>query len=130
MQGRKLEKGVGYSTIYCSKDNREKYELSTNGTILRRTFGKNNVPYEELYEKVSDPQHIKNIEARSPIWKVFGVNSGQDYYVINQENSYKQWTGNIKIIKKINAKLSGIWKYSVEEKRENSFSYYVKRGKV
>lgn len=124
MQRRKLIKGVGYSTIYLS--DKEKYELSTNGTVLRRTFVKNDIQYEHLYEKVIDPLRIRAIEEKSMNWKAFGVNSGQDYYVIRQANADNKYNENIKIVKKIYASVRGIISHSVEARPED-FSYYVRR---
>lgn len=124
MQCRKLEKGVGYITIYLS--DKEKYDLSANGTVLRRTFVQNGIRYEHLYERVVEPLCIRQIEEKSVNWKVFGAKSGQSYYVVLQANANNQYTGNIKIVKKEYATIHGKICCTVEASAEN-FSYYVKR---
>lgn len=116
-----MEKDVGYSIIYLS--DREKFEISTNRTMLRRTFVQNGIRYEQLYERVTDSLRIGEIEDKSVNWKVFG---GQNYFVIRQANADNKYTENIKIVKKENARLHGILNYTVETSPEN-YIYYVKR---
>lgn len=126
MQGKKLEKGVGYVTIYQS--NNMKIELSAKGTFLRETFVRNGISHEYLYEQVTDPARIREIEDKSVNWKTISVtrSKNESYYVSIQKNAKNKHTGNIKIVKKSRATLRGMVPLSVDARQEG-FSYYVKR---
>jgi hypothetical protein len=91
---KKLEKGVGYETIYSS--NREKIEISANYTVLRRTIGR----YEHIYLKESNLAKIREIQYQSTNWnKLKGAfaYSSTKYYVEFQLNAASEETGNIRI---------------------------------
>lgn len=124
MQARKLEKGVGYVAVYCSES--MKIELSANGTVLRWTVVQKGIPYEYLYEQVTDPACISAIEDKSVNWKLMDVRFSKSHYVIGQANAENKYTGNIKIVNKSRAVVKGFMNHTVAARQED-FSYYVKR---
>lgn len=121
-----MEKGVGYTTIYSSKKN--KIELSTNATILRRTLKTDSSQHEYLYMKVTASADIKNIEYKSEKWKVLEGDHNRSYNIMMQLNSENKSTGNIKIVNKTKSKVNGLKDKSVIARQED-FSYYIRYNK-
>lgn len=103
-----------------------KIELSTNGTVLRRTATQNGIPHEYLYERVTDPARIRAIEEKSVNWKLMEPACAKSHYVIRQANAENKYTGNIKIVNKSKGVVKGVINLSVDARPED-FSYYVKR---
>ena len=113
-------------TIYLS--DKEKFEISTNGTVLRRTLFKKDGPHEYLYQRECNPAQIREIEDRSVNWRLYGVGSPKGYYVEIQLNAENKATGNIRIVSHRNAKMvqTGFFTSQlVVEKGKHT--YYVRR---
>lgn len=109
---------------------KEKVEVSANGTVLRSTLYKYDGPHEYLYHRESNPAQIREIEERSVNWKLCGEGSTKGYYVEIQLNAENKRTGNIRIVSHRNARLVAIGFISSQlvVDKEN-YIYYVRRKK-
>lgn len=121
---KKLEKGVGYETIYCS--DKEKVEISTSHSELRKTLLMNG--REIQYKRESNPDTIREIETRSVNWKLRGADNSKGYYVEIQLNAENKPTGNIRIVPHRYAKIVGLLSPKLEADKEK-YTYYVRRKK-
>ncbi len=112
-------------TIYLS--DKEKVEVTANGTVLRRTLLKKDGPHEYLYHRESNPAQIREIEERSVNWKRRGERSPKGYYVEIQLDAENKGTGNIRIVSHRNVVKKLIPPQIVVDKE--NYIYYVRRKK-
>ena len=119
-------KSVGYSVIF--KNESEIYELSENGSVLRRTLIKCNRK-QELYWKINDTERIKAIDSNKGIQKLLMTKSTQNYYIIKQFENDEETINNIRIIKKSDAELVIEWKKKTLRKKKK-YIYYAGKESI
>lgn len=124
-----MVKGAGYTIIYLSSTNSKRYELSAQGTILRRTQVIDGVKKELLYERITNLAEIEKVEFMSERWEQHGVGNEYKYIVLEQRNAEGKLTGYIKVVPKSKANVSGVIKIHVEAKRNDCMYYKRRTGK-
>lgn len=123
--GKKLVQGVGYVTIYESRKRR--YELSVQGTVLRRTVVIDGGLRDALYYKVTDSRKIKKIYFLSERWEPHGIgNKPNSYIIMEQRTASGKLTGYLKVVKRSKAKAYGLWDIAVMADDEDWI--YYERG--
>lgn len=122
---KKLVRGVGYITIFCS--NNTKLELSLGGDYLRRTKIDNGKEY--LYTKVENREEVKEIEFLSERWILYEINSNSKYIVMKQCDASGKGTGYCKIIEKSKATINKRFFCDIIVRAESSsdWMYYKRR---
>lgn len=128
MPGKKLVKGVGYTTIFYNEF--LKVEISLQESTMRRTVSRNGDTRERLYTLVKSPTRIREIEFQSENWNVRGISSSSPYVLLEQMNASNKLTGYYKIIKKDRANIIEhlLSKPEVYAKySEDDWQYYERR---
>ena len=112
--------------IYLSPNNRRKYELSAQWTMLRKTVCVDGARRKSsLYERVENSAEIDKAEFMSERWEQHGVGNDYEYIVLEQRTAMGKSTGYIKVVPKSKANVRGFFDIQVEAKRSDCM--YFKR---
>lgn len=127
MKERKLEKGVGYTTIFFHKK-KLKFELTTKGLTMRRTSIQGNGDFREvLYTKIESIEEIEKINRLGGTWGCRSIDSGYGYIVMEHFSDADRLTGYVRIVRKSKAYVHGFPKKRVEA-APGDWIYYKRRN--
>ena len=113
-----------FITIYNQRD--LKFDISDDLSLLIRYSPLNGRTNKYIYERVTNPTRISELERRGYKWIVQKVDFSNEYFVLRQVDiEYSRYTGAVKIVKMTNATVKQ-WATTRIEAEQGDWIYYEK----